>query len=101
MAEQKEAVRASVASSLTSILGPDQMARRVAEEELKALEVTEGLLDHTHLINIGVAVVSVFVWCRIWCSPGRDDSLSSYTCGIQAGELTSLTTPYPSGTVVI
>ena len=50
MAEQKEAVRASVASSLTSILGSYQLARKVAEEELKALEVTEGQADHAHLV---------------------------------------------------
>jgi len=50
MAGQKEAVRNSVAASLTSILGPDQLARKVAEEELKALEVTEGQADHTPLL---------------------------------------------------
>ena len=36
------ALRSSIVSSLTCILGVDQSARRSAEEELKTLEVTEG-----------------------------------------------------------
>lgn len=36
------ALRSSIVSSLTRILGSDQSERRAAEEELKALEVTEG-----------------------------------------------------------
>ena len=36
------ALRSSIVSSLTCILGADQIARRSAEEELKTLEVTEG-----------------------------------------------------------
>lgn len=42
MTDQRAAVRAGVASALTAILGADQHVRRVAEEELKALEVMEG-----------------------------------------------------------
>lgn len=36
------AVQQSVVSCLTAILGVDQRQRKEAEEELKALEVTEG-----------------------------------------------------------
>ncbi len=36
------AVRQSVVSCLTAILAVDQRQRKEAEEELKALEVTEG-----------------------------------------------------------
>ncbi len=56
MEGQKDAVRSSVAASLTSILGADQIARKVAEEELKALEVTEGQLSHTHWMNFEVVL---------------------------------------------
>ena len=45
MADRKATVRAGVASSLTAILGEDQHVRKVAEEELKALEVMEGWPD--------------------------------------------------------
>lgn len=50
MCDQKATVRAGVASSLTAILGADHQARKVAEEDLKALEVTEGQVDRTHMI---------------------------------------------------
>ncbi len=42
MEGQRESVKLSVASCLTRVLGSDQHARKQAEEELKALEVTEG-----------------------------------------------------------
>ena len=42
MESQRESLKLSVASCLTRVLGSDQHARKQAEEELKALEVTEG-----------------------------------------------------------
>ena len=42
MEGQGESVRHSIASCLTRVLSSDQHARKQAEEELKALEVTEG-----------------------------------------------------------
>ena len=43
MAEgQKEGVKCNVISCLERVLGADQQARKMAEEELKTLEVTEG-----------------------------------------------------------
>lgn len=41
--QEKEALRGVVLSSLSTILSGDQQQRKDAEEELKALEVTEGL----------------------------------------------------------
>lgn len=42
MEDQRAVVRDGIASCLTAVLGSDQYARRTAEDELKALEVTEG-----------------------------------------------------------
>ena len=47
MEGQKESVRQSVASCLTRVLSSDQHARKQAEEELKALEVTEGMFSES------------------------------------------------------
>lgn len=41
--QEKEALRGVVLSGLSTILSGDQQQRKDAEEELKALEVTEGL----------------------------------------------------------
>ena len=38
----KDGVRSSIASCLTRVLGSEERARKMAEEELKTLEVTEG-----------------------------------------------------------
>ena len=43
MSAQHAALQSTVASCLTAILGTDQSQRKAAEDELKALEVTEGL----------------------------------------------------------
>ena len=40
--QKKAAVKGGVLLCLTAILGSDQDARKTAEQELKALEVTEG-----------------------------------------------------------
>ena len=42
MSAQHAALQSTVASCLTAILGTDQSQRKAAEDELKALEVTEG-----------------------------------------------------------
>ena len=42
MGDQKSAVKLGVASCFTAILGHDHSARKLAEEELNTLEVTEG-----------------------------------------------------------
>ena len=42
MSSQHAALQSTVVSCLTAILGSDQQQRKAAEDELKALEVTEG-----------------------------------------------------------
>lgn len=64
MERQKDGVRSSITSCLTRVLGSDQQARRVAEEELKTLEVTEG---HLELIKI-VLLHDSLVVSRFWSS---------------------------------
>ena len=64
MERQKDGVRSSITSCLTRVLCSDQQARRVAEEELKTLEVTEG---HLELIKI-VLLHDSLVVSRFWSS---------------------------------
>ena len=42
MSGQRQVLQLNVVSCLTAILGEDQGARKSAEDEMKALEVTEG-----------------------------------------------------------
>ncbi len=44
MEGQKDGVKSGITSCLTRVLGSDQMARKMAEDELKTLEVTQGML---------------------------------------------------------
>ena len=47
-------LRRNVVSSLTSILSGDQAARRAAEDELKTLEVTEGMPESCDLQGVSI-----------------------------------------------
>jgi hypothetical protein len=41
--DRKESLKETVLASLTAILSPDQVTRSNGEEQIKALEVTEGI----------------------------------------------------------
>ncbi len=64
MSHQESAVRSEVASCFSAILGHDQQARKLAEEELNTLEVTEGGCNHAHfLFSNGIH------GDRVWAGP--------------------------------
>ena len=92
MAGQKEAVRDSVASSFTSILGPDQLSRRVAEEELKALEVTEGQVDHTPFIAVAACW---HIWCVVEYGMVLTEMIAAQHTPVQYRQVRHLTTARP------
>jgi hypothetical protein len=39
----KDGVRSNIVSCFTKVLGAEELSRKLAEEELKTLEVTEGV----------------------------------------------------------
>ena len=52
METQEESVKLNVASCLTRVLSSEHYARKQAEEELKALEVTEGTLSKSSYLDV-------------------------------------------------
>ena len=60
MSAQHAALQSTVASCLTAILGTDQNQRKAAEDELKALEVTEGLNRNRQASGVFV-IVAMFL----------------------------------------
>lgn len=50
MSERNETLKEALFDSLNKILSPDQDLRIAGEEQVKALEVTEGNICH-HLLN--------------------------------------------------
>ena len=71
MERQKDGVRSSVSCCLTRVLGTDQHARKVAEQELKTLEVTEG---HNKSI-VEILAINNAKLLRIWSCACRNDCI--------------------------
>lgn len=70
MSQQREVLQLNVVSCLTAILGEDQDARKAAEEELKALEVTEGAYNYCFCtFHVFITIMNTYT-DRVWCDIG-------------------------------
>lgn len=105
----KDGVRSSIASCLTRVLGSEERARKMAEEELKTLEVTQGHVMyfsflymrsgilpclHSDRVCIWVHVGWTRAWwvmhCRVWFAHinGHSHSLRA-EYGVVLAEMTA------------
>ena len=89
----KEALQSVVLSCFSAILSGNQQQMKDAEEELKALKVTEGTVTSLYYQNgvvyslphpfLQICTISChYVTCRLWIGLSRDHCSSRWTSGL-------------------